>query len=174
MWCLSSQVTWKAIWILFKITCLIIQVVLCRGKESDLSPWQLQSPPPLPSGYNRAILGSTSAVWTWEHADGSWEDVWLDTAWWRRKPEAGYDPGLVQTVTGSWWHSTDVAQRRGTTFQGPECDWKENGFRIQSARVAIPPLTQALTGHLTLPSLSFHICRVEIIIAPPFKSYGDN
>lgn len=30
------------------------------------------------------------------------KDVWLDTAWWRRKPEAGYDPGLVQTATGSW------------------------------------------------------------------------
>lgn len=44
-------------------------------------------------------------------------------------------------------------------LQRPECDGKENGFRIQSTGVPIPPLTQALTGHLTFPSLSFHICK---------------
>lgn len=41
--------------------------------------------------------------------DGSWEDVWLDTALQRRRPEAGYDLGLIQRVTGNWWHSTDMA-----------------------------------------------------------------
>lgn len=154
MWCLSSQVTWKAIWILFKITCVIIQVVLCGGKESDLSPWQLQSPPPLPSGYNRAILGSTSATWTWEHADGSWERCVVRYSMVEEKTRGWIRPRASSDCHGKlvtfYWHGTKKRYNFPRARVWLEREWVQNPvcpgcnptFNTGSDRSSNPPITQ--------------------------------